>query len=61
MNITLHRLREIVIDDKLDTLEIYTTRHQFRANEYPDIALLECADHALSLCPRTFAVDYVDV
>jgi hypothetical protein len=39
VDVTYGRLREVIIDDQADSLEVNTTSHEFCADEYPDITL----------------------
>lgn len=49
VNIALHCLREIVVDDEIHSFEIKTTCHQFGWNENPYAASSELIDNIVSL------------
>lgn len=49
MNISDGGRREVVVDDEVDAAEVDTPAHQLRADQYPDAAHTEAADHVVSL------------
>lgn len=49
MDIACYSLRNVVIDDKIDALEIKTTCHEFGCNQHPNIAQTELIDDIVTL------------
>lgn len=54
-------LREVVVDDELDALEVDAARHDVRADEAPHLALCEARDDLVALFGRAVGVDRVGV
>lgn len=61
VNVTLHRLRKIVVDDQIDSLEIDTARHELGTNENPKFARPEFFHGPVTLRFRSLRVHHVDV
>jgi hypothetical protein len=50
---TTYRSRgEVIVDDKVDALEVNAASHELGADEHPDAAGAECAHRVLSLLLR---------
>lgn len=60
VDITLHALREIIVQNTLDPPEIHTASHNFRANHHPRLALPQPLDAIIPLFSRHVGMKDVD-
>lgn len=61
MDVAPARLREVVVDDELDTLEVHSPAHHVRANQAPDLALRESSHDLVPLLGRAVRVNAVGI
>ena len=61
VDIALHRLREVVVDDEVHALKIDTSSHEFCTYKEPNIAATEGLDDRFALGLGPLAVDHIDV
>ena len=50
MNIILSIVRNVIIDDHLDIINIDSTSHDIRSNQYVELTALELEHHIIALC-----------
>lgn len=61
MNVTTGALREVVVDDELDALEVYAPSHHVGRDQTPNLALGEASYDLVALFRCTLSVDGVGV
>lgn len=61
MDVTAWTLREIVVDDELDALEIHTPSHHVGRNQAPDLSLGKSSHDLVALFRGPLSVDSVGV